>query len=160
MSHVTQIALIKNSGLRFTRIIFLDFQIFSLVRKNTQHNFCSFRFKLSVHKVFHRHTPPLRIFYLDFYFHYSILFSSSLSKSKTSLFARRSNICVFICTHVLKYSFVPTNELTFPTKLTLSFWIDMTLPIGHFFLLVSSLNKAMFPTLKFLTILSHLWRTC
>ena len=36
-------------------------------KKKAQHNFCSFRFKVSIHKVFHQHTPPLKIFHLEFY---------------------------------------------------------------------------------------------
>ena len=36
-------------------------------KKKAQHSFCSFRFKVSIHKVFHQHTPPLKIFHLEFY---------------------------------------------------------------------------------------------
>ena len=38
------------------------------VSKNkAEQNFCPFRFKVSIHKVFHQHTPPLKIFHLEFY---------------------------------------------------------------------------------------------
>ena len=36
-------------------------------KKKAQHSFCSFRFKVSIHKVFHQHTPSLEIFHLEFY---------------------------------------------------------------------------------------------
>ena len=36
-------------------------------KKKAQQKFCSFKFKVSIHKVFHQHTPPLKIFHLEFY---------------------------------------------------------------------------------------------
>ena len=36
-------------------------------KKKAQHNFSSFRFKVSIHKVFHQHTPTFKIFHLEFY---------------------------------------------------------------------------------------------
>ena len=36
-------------------------------KKKAQHNFCAFRFKVSIHKVFYQHSPPLKIFHLEFY---------------------------------------------------------------------------------------------
>ena len=40
--------------LRFISMILLNFQIFTLGRKKCSTTFCSFRFKVSIHKVFHK----------------------------------------------------------------------------------------------------------
>ena len=37
-------------------------------KKKAKQNFCSFRFKLSIHKVFNQHNLSLKIFHLEFYF--------------------------------------------------------------------------------------------
>ena len=64
MNYLTKITVIINSELKFISPILLDFQIFSLVRK--QHNtiFHSFMFKVSIHKVFHQHI--LKVFHIIF----------------------------------------------------------------------------------------------
>ena len=36
-------------------------------KKKAQQKFCSFRFKVSIHNVFDEHSPPLKIFHLEFY---------------------------------------------------------------------------------------------
>ena len=36
-------------------------------KKKALNNFCLFRFKVSIHKVFNQRTPPLKIFHLEFY---------------------------------------------------------------------------------------------
>ena len=36
-------------------------------KKKARHNFYPFRFNVSVHKVFHQHTPTFKIFHLEFY---------------------------------------------------------------------------------------------
>ena len=53
MTYVTQITVIRNLGLKLISIVLLDLQIFTLVRK--KHSTILFRFKVSIHKVFHQH---------------------------------------------------------------------------------------------------------
>ena len=36
-------------------------------KKKALNNFCLFRFKVSIHKVFNQRTPSLKIFHLEFY---------------------------------------------------------------------------------------------
>ena len=124
-------------------MILLNFQIFTLVRKK--------------HSIIFVHSDLKCLFKVPWVLYYcSILFSSSLSTSNTSLFAGCSSICVpNVCD-----KFVPTTILTLQTQPSLPYWMAITLPIGHLFLLISSHNKTMYPTLKFLTFLFHLWQTC
>ena len=66
----------------------------------------------------------------------------------------------YLCSKCLWY-ICTNNYINTPnTQPSLPYWMAITLPIGHLFLLVSSHNKTMYSTLKFLTILLHLWQTC
>ena len=58
----------KHDPTRFPNIYFS--------KKKAQHNFCSLRFKVSIHKVFHQHTPSFRMFHLEFCFIVQYCFNS------------------------------------------------------------------------------------
>ena len=117
-------------------------------KTKAQHNFCLFRFKVSIHKIFHQHTSPLKIFesyiIVQYYF-----------QQVTKVCLQVTQVLVSNVSNVFD-AFVQTTILTLQTKPSLPSRMAITLSIGHLFLLVSSHNKTMSPTLKFLTILFHL----
>ena len=76
-------------------------------KKKAQHNFCSFRFKVSIHKEFHQHTPPSIYFILSSILLFNITLTLTFNKqhkfvcrSLKYTFAGRSSICFWcICTN-------------------------------------------------------------
>ena len=125
-------------------------------KKKGQHKFCLFRFKVPIHKKFRStHSSPQDILSRVLYY-YSVLFSSSLSRSNTSLLADRSIIYV----PNLVDAFAPTTILTLQTKPSLPSWMTITLTIGYLSIFGSSRNKTISQILKFLTILLNLCETC
>ena len=111
---------------------------------------------MSIHKFFDQYTTPLKMFYSEFYFTFHYYFFLCFQQVTQDYL----QIVPVFATKTYFDAFVPTTILTLWTKLSLSFWIDATQPIRHLFLLVSSRNKTMSPTVTFLAILLHLWQNC
>ena len=63
-------------------------------KKKAQQNFCSFRFKVSIHKVFHQHTPPLKIFHLEFYIIVQYYFHPHFQQA-TQVYLKVAQVFVF-----------------------------------------------------------------
>ena len=140
-------------------MILLNFQIFTLVRKKHSTIFVHSDLKCPFIKNFINTLPPQYISSWVLYY-CSILLWPLLSTSNISLFAGRSSIRLQVAQVFVFDAFVPTAILTLWAKPSLPSWMAITLSIGYVFLLVSSRNKTMSSTLKFLTILFNLWQTC